>query len=315
MMEIDEPSPRNGRSLESPRAQAFHRFPQLPPVIRRMIWKEFYLIPRHFLAHWEGYEDLIGNDTILLSWDLYPVAPGGNWNAKSYYYSIDNTIDRMSRSVARSLRKRFGFPTYRRKNLEPWSITQPPQQGSRSDVMINWEVDFINLNKETPQVDLIEDLPHLQWLRYIENIVVETWFSECKLIIENMNGLTSENKWLLEMRHWLPNLKLIQREFTNRAPVVLNEWAFFQTSYLLREAEDTPPSWRHTRQVATDLHWQSWISSPKTPQWTYFLERLQSTGVEVRDVMSQEIELYDEVLGSRRLFQGLGQIEAKEWDS
>ncbi|KAF4412948.1 hypothetical protein CFRS1_v002311 [Colletotrichum fructicola] len=199
MMEIDEPSPRNGRSLESPRAQAFHRFPQLPPVIRRMIWKEFYLIPRHFLAHWEGYEDLIG----------------GNWNAKSYYYSIDNTIDRMSRSVARSLRKRFGFPTYRRKNLEPWSITQPPQQGSRSDVMINWEVDFINLNKETPQVDLIEDLPHLQWLRYIENIVVETWFSECKLIIENMNGLTSENKWLLEMRHWLPNLKLIQHKLSS----------------------------------------------------------------------------------------------------
>ncbi|KAI8284942.1 hypothetical protein K4K59_007307 [Colletotrichum sp. SAR11_240] len=143
-----------------------------------MIWKEFYLIPRHFLAHWEGYEDLIGNDTILLSWDLYPVAPGRNWNGKSYYYSIDNTIDRMSRSVARGLRKRFGFPTYRRKSLDPWSISQQPEQGLRSDVMINWEVDFINLNKETPQVDLIDDLPHLQWLRYIENIVVETWFSE-----------------------------------------------------------------------------------------------------------------------------------------
>ncbi|KAI8293982.1 hypothetical protein K4K56_003416 [Colletotrichum sp. SAR 10_98] len=178
MMDIDEPSPRNERSVESPRAQAFQRFPQLPPAIRRMIWKEFYLIPRQFLAHWEGYEDLVGNDTILLSWDLAPVGPGRSLTANSYYYSIDNTIDRMSRSVALSLRKRFGFPTYRRNSLDPWSITQPPQQGSKSDVMINWEVDFINLNKETPQVDLIDDLPHLQWLRYIENIVVETWFSE-----------------------------------------------------------------------------------------------------------------------------------------
>ncbi|KAK2768035.1 hypothetical protein CKAH01_04603 [Colletotrichum kahawae] len=221
MMDIDEPLPRNHCSLESPRSQAFHRFPQLPPAIRRMIWKEFYLIPRHFLAHWKGYDKLRNHEAILSCWwDLEPVTRGRSCTAKSYYYSIDNTIDRMSRSVARDLRKRFGFPTYRRKSLDPWSISEPPEQGTSSDVMINWEVDFIHLNSGYPYLDVIEDLPHLQWFRYIQNIVVETRFSECKSISENVKGLTPENKWLLEMRHWLPNLKLIQRKIPHRTGAI-----------------------------------------------------------------------------------------------
>lgn len=143
----------------------------------------------------------------------------------------------------------------------------------------------------------------------IRNVIINTEVnlqagSEDEVRREFAKGFTRENLWLWKMRRYLPNLKVIRRAMTKKAPQLLNEWAYFQTRYLLREAHNE--QWRNTRQeIATEPHWLPAMCSPKEPQWGPFLDMLLYCDITIIGAVPQDLTLEDdEILGSRKLFGG-----------
>ncbi|KAJ0387318.1 hypothetical protein COL922a_002560 [Colletotrichum nupharicola] len=154
-----------------------------------------------------------------------------------------------------------------------------------------------------------EEKKCLEWMGNIQNIIINTEINrkarsedEVRCIIAK--GFTKENLWLWKMRRYLPNLKVIRRVLADGTPQVLNEWAYFQTRYLLREAHNE--QWRNTRQeIATEPHWLPEMCSPKEPEWRPFLNRLLHCDITIRGAVPQDLTPEDdEILGSRKLFGG-----------
>ncbi|KAF0321600.1 hypothetical protein GQ607_011113 [Colletotrichum asianum] len=309
-----------------PLSQHFKKFSQLPPTVQKMVWTEFYRNPRYFVAKWTQWCELIkhdqddgkqddnkaddsdegcsvednydeyepeADDSSLTSvsnyfvhhsgWELEPI------RTKAHYYdAIDNTIDQMSRDVAKGLRTSLRLPVWTCStgdHLGFWSNTSSHGRATE-DPVINFESDFIYIQKTGwPQTQALAG-------------------SEDEVRREVAKGFTRENLWLWKMRRYLPNLKVIRRALTDKAPQLLNEWAYFQTRYLLCEAHDE--QWRSIRHdIATDNGWLPGMCSPKEPQWKPFLDRLLNIDATVRGAIPQDLTLEDdELLGSRKLFGG-----------
>ncbi|KAJ0357494.1 hypothetical protein COL154_010048 [Colletotrichum chrysophilum] len=318
-----------------------------------MVWTEFYRNPRYFVAKWVQWCELIkhdqddgkqddnkaddsdegcsvednydeyepeADDSSLIGWELEPI------RTKAHYYdAIDNTIDPMSREVAKGLRPSLRLPVWTcstEDHLGFWSNTSSHSRATE-DPVINFESDFIYIQKTGwPQTQALVSKRYLKWMGSIRNVIIDTDVnlqagSEDEVRREVAKGITRENLWLWKMRRYLPNLKVIRRALTDKAPQLLNEWAYFQTRYLLREAHDE--QWRSTRHdIATDNRWLPGMCSPKEPQWKPFLDSLLGSGATFGCAIPKDLTREDdEVSGSRKLFGGFVQdlvdADATEW--
>ncbi|KAJ0347970.1 hypothetical protein COL26b_006577 [Colletotrichum chrysophilum] len=349
--------------FDYPLSQHFKKFSQLPRAVQKMVWTEFYRNPRYFVAKWVQWCELIkhdqddgkqddnkaddsdegcsvednydeyepeADDSSLMSvsnyfvhhsgWELEPI------RTKAHYYdAIDNTIDPMSREVAKGLRPSLRLPVWTcstEDHLGFWSNTSSHSRATE-DPVINFESDFIYIQKTGwPQTQALVSKRYLKWMGSIRNVIIDTDVnlqagSEDEVRREVAKGITRENLWLWKMRRYLPNLKVIRRALTDKAPQLLNEWAYFQTRYLLREAHDE--QWRSTRHdIATDNRWLPGMCSPKEPQWKPFLDSLLGSGATFGCAIPKDLTREDdEVSGSRKLFGGFVQdlvdADATEW--
>ncbi|KAF6829483.1 hypothetical protein CPLU01_07889 [Colletotrichum plurivorum] len=178
--------------------RTFHPFPKLPAELRRMIWREFYLEPRYFIAG-EDSEASYGEDSPLpLDQDQWHFSREFTQRmtpysrCARYWRAIDTAIDCTSREVARGLRGRVWFPTwafaFKGDDDGAWVGSLPwrdpaknPQRGYQypSDVRINWDTDWINLSYlfeilcsgdlDDPSV---VSSPKLDWWANIQNLAV-----------------------------------------------------------------------------------------------------------------------------------------------
>ncbi|CAI0647929.1 unnamed protein product [Colletotrichum noveboracense] len=230
-----------------------------------------------------------------------------------HYHEIDNTINQMSISIAQGARSRL--------QLRLWCKPSGDQDGywtnmsshwkNPEDPFVNFELDFLYFHKiwAWPPWYSREEKKCLEWMGNIQNIIINTEInrkarSEDEVRCTIAKGFTKENLWLWKMRRYLPNLKVIRRVLADGTPQVLNEWAYFQTRYLLREAHNE--QWRNTRQeIATEPHWLPAMCSPKEPEWRPFLNRLLHCDITIRGAVPQDLTPEDdEILGSRKLFGG-----------
>ncbi|KAK2758148.1 hypothetical protein CKAH01_16862 [Colletotrichum kahawae] len=301
----------------------FHRFRDLPVEVRILIWKIFYLTPRVFIAELErwsppGRLHLSDHDYAHLGLDTDNLDRFMIWTFKYanearwlYYRSIDNEIDRLSRSVAQSLRPPFWVPAWHKRLVGNRYLytTLPPEKNPKTPMPeihhINWNVDLICLSEE----DVQGISPTLSsWWKLVQHLAISPAIEDFPYLKFH---ITTENTFLWSNKSVFRGLKSLRRLHPTRAgPSTLSEGAHFQTRYLLRDSPHTPPEWRKM-----DYNRAFWppdnMDIPPQPSWSKFLRRLQSHPDQIEGISSRElskISADDEAAGAREFFRGMVQM-------
>ncbi|KAF6829488.1 hypothetical protein CPLU01_07894 [Colletotrichum plurivorum] len=215
--------------------RTFHRFPDLPAEIRRMIWREFYLEPRTFhtqLCDWQVYYDtvdddnddqiiLFGNETAEYMYKMAPALPG----MQSYYDSIDTSIDRTSADVARTVRPHFWLPPWVSRDGEwigvmpsrdPANGTRRPMRALPNEARVNWDADWTTVTDDynifhTGGWDAnILVSPQTEWWANIRNLV---FYYEPSLRLAESRFVTQSNVDLWICCRKMPLLEQVRAIF------------------------------------------------------------------------------------------------------
>ncbi|KAH0425335.1 hypothetical protein CcaCcLH18_10991 [Colletotrichum camelliae] len=268
----------------------FYNFSFLPVEIRLSIWTEFYLEPRLFTArlcrrsHFDVDDESHG---FHRTWKLFHLDthayladddrhrwdngyPGRHVDTQMhrYYKTIDSTIDRMSRSVARALRPNFWItPWTGPTSTSPATMMSPPQKmvwvRNAYDININWDVDLVWFLEDLAPGDDVT----CGWFELIKNMAlaftpVGSWA---------VNGITNENVFFFSRIHrfrgvrTLHHIKLYGGDWG-----IAKDETYFQTRYLLRELGTRLPDLKNV------VYRQYRLSAHKTSQqhdWAHFLDR------------------------------------------
>ncbi|KAF6807154.1 hypothetical protein CSOJ01_08342 [Colletotrichum sojae] len=258
--------------------RTFHPFPKLPAELRRMIWREFYLEPRYFIADEE--EDVEYRDPSLqpspwlMSYELTMRMTPYSRCAR-YWRSVDTAIDHTSREVARGLRSRFWFPTWAfayNSHVEVWleslpwrdPAKHPEKEGYQypADVQINWDADWINVNlffAEMSSGDVGDAAkvasPRMDWLANIRNLAIP-WHIPGYGFADKEVGLSNESLWAC--CQIMPALAAVRgllqlHHLTAATPRVIDMCAsidHFQRLHLLRQESCIND---HIRRVRVDI--------------------------------------------------------------
>lgn len=180
---------------------AFPKFSQFPTEIRLMIWREFYLEPRYFEVHWKyGIKSSsIHLRAHVLNHSIHHVG-----SRRQYFTAIDTTINRESYLVATKIRPRFWLPMWCSPTYDStWSTI--PSVETVPDVLINWEVDYLQLNLHiTTIVGLVECSP---W----RECSPTSWFSDIhKLDLGNLSTAGSDRYSISRLRQRFLNLREVR---------------------------------------------------------------------------------------------------------
>lgn len=325
--------------------RTFHPFPNLPAELRRMIWREFYLEPRYFIA--DEDEQVYHTDPGLhpgqwhMTWEFIQRMTPYSRCAR-YWRSIDAAIDYTSREVARGLRSRAWFPTWAFTTTDgpysslPW---RDPAQNLRggyqypADVHVNWDADWINLNIFFSELFLgvtgegpVVTPPTRDWWASIRNLAVP-WQVPDFGICDKEVSTTSENLWAC--CQFMPALAAVRgllqpRGLTAATPRVVGMCAsidHFQRLHLLRQESCVND---HIRGVRLDVickipgvTWPpSWSRLRALLSGAHFLNEFEEDWAGMDTPMTAlfkgsaeafaEVELSeDEVKGSEQLFRDL----------
>ncbi|KAH0437505.1 hypothetical protein CcaCcLH18_03856 [Colletotrichum camelliae] len=119
----------------------------------------------------------------------------------NYYYSIDNTINQMSRNVAQGLRPRLQLPvwTWGTSDHRGFSSTISSHGRDTEYPFVNLDLDFLYIHQESwPQLQATVSERRYRWMRSIRNLLIDTEInvdagSEDEVRREIVKGLTEEN--------------------------------------------------------------------------------------------------------------------------
>lgn len=266
-----------------------------------MIWTDFYVEPRLFTArrhlrcHYFKDDQVYG---VHRMWKLFhldthaylAVDHRRRWDYPSsgyyvdtsmhrYYKTIDSTIDRMSRSVARALRPNFWIPPWARlPSASSTTMMSPPQKmmwhRNAYDININWDVDVVWFLED---LDTGDELT-CGWLELISNVAftfipVHSWA---------VNGMTDENKFFFRRLHQFRGVRTLHHIRLNGGDLgIAEDENYFQTRYLLREFGTRLPDLKNV--VYRQHRWPDFQTSQQH-DWAKFLDRRSVADVRCTDM-------------------------------
>ncbi|TDZ38849.1 hypothetical protein CTRI78_v010742 [Colletotrichum trifolii] len=242
----------------------FHLFVDFPPEIKIAIWEAFYSRPRYF--------ELEVERSRLKRWN-----PSRITNLPEYH-EVDNGIDRMSRSVANSIRQ--------------------PQAGG--NISVNWDIDFIYIagrhyvpGSGASRVDL----------RLYRNLVLDL-------------PLGTENPFerFQDIRHWdfsMPNLGLRQPKLKSltwvanqKMDATARDALYYHTRHLLRTLGQ--PIELDLKLAVTSEWLHGDVEKIDTPtSWPAFIQEFKGTRGSLNDLSDEkldEIAAVGEIEGAEEFF-------------
>ncbi|KAI3544714.1 hypothetical protein CSPX01_05514 [Colletotrichum filicis] len=156
---------------------SFHYFARFPCEIQVMIWKEFYLEPRHFDAVIHDYRRPIkgnGNRLDREEREISKLHLKGKEESISNYNAIDNQINYLSRDIAHSIRQKVRMP--RLEDTDQglgFDIEVHNRQTSRfTDVVsFNSTIDVLHMKAPLYRMSVSSELS--AWCKNIQHAVVE----------------------------------------------------------------------------------------------------------------------------------------------